>query len=249
MRITMPAAVRCLAMACVAPLLVACNRQDEALASPAASFATPASPVFAAVPAPGVPPATGWILVDGSVEDVAAAVRDYAWLFEPRHHPVRFRVELHPQDDGKVAVLLPDGLPTYHLPNFTTWLSAPPEQEQVEGAVGWMTAPDGKRRYYLEPELANPAGDTVIASDAGGRQVRVWLPTGAVSALSSTGQYRPQPEILRSATPVVLELVYDKIDIACGFGGNPRFVPNRPADLGPRAMMDADVTQPCAMLR
>src|SRR5690606_39418018 len=101
----------------------------------------------------------------------------------------------------------------------------------------------------LDPELASPPGSTVLATDAGGCELRVRLPTGAVSAVSSTGRYRPQPEILRSATPVVLELVYDKIDIACGFGGNPRFVPNRPADLGPRAMMDADVPQACAMLR
>ena len=171
-------------------------------------------------------PAQGVILVThGSPAEVRAAIVDYDGLVAEQR-PGRFRVELHPQASGAVAVTLPDGLPAYDLANMTGWLSAPPNQPGVEGAAVWITAPDGRRRYYLQPETGNPAGDTLIGASAQGMPVRVSLPEGAMSEVSTPHPYRDAPAITRSTEPLTLTVTLDT-DTAFG---NPQFHLNSPKD-------------------
>lgn len=171
-------------------------------------------------------PATGWILVmNGSVSDVAAAIRDYDGLAR-EVRPGTFRVELHPQSNSAVAVILPDGLPAYDLVNMTGWLSAPPAQQEVYDAVVWITAPGDGIRYYLQPETNNPAGDTLIGASTLGQSIRVFLPETGISKISKPQTYRDKPEIEASPNPVTLKITLDTDTTL----GNPRFVINSPLD-------------------
>jgi hypothetical protein len=171
-------------------------------------------------------PAQGWILVkNGSASDVKAAISDYDGLVR-EERPGVFRVELHPQSSGAVAVVLPDGFPAYDLANITGWLSAPPDQEDVYGAISWITAPGNGVKYYLEPETSNPWGDTLIGVSALGQPVRVSLPETGVSEISSNHRYREEPKIEISPQPVTIKLT---LDTSTAFG-NPQFVVNSPKD-------------------
>ena len=171
-------------------------------------------------------PAQGWILVkNGSVSDVKAAVRDYDVLVR-EERPGVFRVELHPQSSGAVAVMLPDGFPAYDLANMTGWLSAPPDQEDVYDAASWITAPGNGVKYYLEPEISNLLGDTLIGASALGQSVRVYLPETGMSEVSSARSYRNEPGIEISPQPVTIEVT---LDTSTAFG-NPQFVVNSPKD-------------------
>lgn len=171
-------------------------------------------------------PAQGWILVrNGSVADIKAAVADYDGLLR-EVRPGCFRVELHRQGDGAVAVLFPDGLPAYDLANMTGWLSAPPGRDQVDGAVAWITSPGDGTRYYLEPETGNPWGDTLVGASSRGRSVRVSLPETGLSEVSVTHAYQPEPRLQLSPTPVALTIT---LDTSAAFG-NPAFVIDSPRD-------------------
>ena len=175
---------------------------------------------------PAFKPAQGWILVEnGSMEDVKAAIRDYDGLVR-EERPGLFRVELHPQSSGAVAVVLPDGFPAYDLANMTGWLSAPPDREDVYGAVSWITAPGNGIKYYLEPETSNSWGDTLIGASSVGQPVRVSLPETGMSEVSSTYLYKVEPEIEISPQPVKIEVT---LDTNTGFG-NPQFIVNSPKD-------------------
>ena len=171
-------------------------------------------------------PAQGWILVkSGSVSDVKAAIRAYDGLRRPEH-PGVFRVELHPQASGAVAVVLPDGLPAYDLVNMTGWLSAPPDQEGVSGVACWITAPGSEIKYYLEPEASNSWGDTLIGASTLGQSVRVSLPETGLSEVSASHSYKEEPEIKISPQPVAIEVT---LDTNTAFG-NYKFVVNSPKD-------------------
>lgn len=171
-------------------------------------------------------PATGWILVmNGDVSDVAAAIRDYDGLAR-EVRPGAFRIELHPQSNGAVAVILPDGLPAYDLANMTGWLNAPPAQQDVYDAEAWLTAPSDEIKYYLKPETSNPLGDTLIGSSTLGQSIRVFLPETGISKTSKPQSYIDEPEIEISPNPVTLEIT---LDTDTSFG-NPRFVINSPLD-------------------
>lgn len=171
-------------------------------------------------------PAQGWILVSkGDVSEVKAAISDYDGGSLGTHLAV-FRVELHPQTTGTVAVLLPDGFPVYDLTNMASWLDAPPDQTGVYGAVAWLTAPGSGIRYYLEPEVHNPFGDSMIGASAQGQAVRVYLPQSGLSELTSVQPYRDEPDIEISAQPLVMELTLDTDPVF----GNQQFVVNNPVD-------------------
>lgn len=171
-------------------------------------------------------PAQGWILVEnGSLSDVRAAIGDYDGLAR-EERPRVFRVELHPQSSGAVAVVLPDGIPAYDLANMTGWLSAPPDQVDVNGAASWIVAPGDGVKYYLEPETANPQGDTLIGASALGQPVRVYLPETGISEVSSVHLYKEEPKIELSPQPDKFEVT---LDTSTAFGNHP-FVVNSPKD-------------------
>ena len=171
-------------------------------------------------------PAQGWILVkNGSVLDVKAAIVDYDGLTR-EEHPGVFRVELHPQSSGAVAVVLPDGFPAYDLANMTGWLSAPPDQIDVYDAVSWITAPGNGIKYHLEPETSNSSGDTLIGASTLGQSIRVSLPETGMSEVSASHSYREEPKIEISPQPVTIEVT---LDTSTAFG-NPKFIVNSPKD-------------------
>lgn len=171
-------------------------------------------------------PAQGWILVkNGSASDMKEAISAYDGLVR-EEHPGAFRVELHPQKSGAVAVVLPDGFPAYDLANMTGWLNAPPDQEDVYDAVSWITGPGNGIKYYLEPETSNPWGDTLIGANTLGQSVRVFLPETGMSEVSAPHPYREEPQIEISPQPVTIEVT---LDTNTAFG-NPQFVVNSPKD-------------------
>ncbi|MEO8366765.1 MAG: hypothetical protein ABI538_11210 [Pseudoxanthomonas sp.] len=171
-------------------------------------------------------PAQGWILVkNGSVSDVEAAIGDYDGLTKEERLGV-FRVELHPQSSGAVAVVLPDGFPAYDLANMTGWLSAPPDQEDVHDAASWITAPGNGIKYYLEPETNNSWGDTLVGASTLGQSVRVSLPETGMSEVSASYPYKEEPEIEISPQPVTIKVT---LDTSTTFG-NPQFIVNSPKD-------------------
>ena len=171
-------------------------------------------------------PAQGWILVThGGIADIKAAIEEYDTLSKEVHRGF-FRVELHPQSNGAVAVVLPDGFPAYDLANLTGWLSGPPAQENVHGSSSWITSPGSGAKYYLEPEASNPWGDTLIGADTKGMPVRVYLPETGLSEISASFSYKRPPQIEVSPQPVKIEISLDTITTF----GNPKFVINRPKD-------------------
>lgn len=171
-------------------------------------------------------PAQGLILVgSGGVSDIRDAIIEYDGLVR-EESPAVFRVELHPQSSGEVAVVLPDGLPSYDLANMTVWLSAPPGQLDVNGAASWLVAPKSGLKYFLEPEYDNPHGDTLLGSNSAGQSIRVYVPETGVSEVSADHAYWDQPEIETSSQPIVIELT---LDTDTSFG-NPDFVVNSPKD-------------------
>lgn len=171
-------------------------------------------------------PAQGWILVkSGPVSEVKAAVIEYDSLVRDER-PGIFRIELHPQSTGAVAVVLPKGLPAYDLTNMTGWLNAPPGQETVHDAASWITSPESGTKYYLEPETSNPWSDTLIGASASGQSIRVSLPETGMSEVSASYSYRHEPDIEISTQPVIIEVT---LDTSTAFG-NPMFILNSPKD-------------------
>ncbi|KAB8189285.1 hypothetical protein FKV24_009380 [Lysobacter maris] len=183
-----------------------------------------ADPALSADPA--FRPARGWIRVgNGGIGDIEAAIVDYGGLTRAAR-PGIFSVELHPQGDGAVAVLFPDGFPAYDLANMTGWLGAPPQQPDVHDAVCWLESPGDGVRYRLEPELDNDRGDTLVGASADGRSVRVYLPETGVGEISQRREYVQEPELELSPRPVTIGLV---LDTDTGFG-NPDFLVESPLD-------------------
>ena len=171
-------------------------------------------------------PAQGWILVsNGNIADVRAAIIEYDQLVK-EVEPRAFAIELHPQSDGKLAVLLPNGFPAYDLANMTGWLSSPPSQLGVYDAVAWITSPRDGVKYYLEPEIANTWGDTLIGSSTEGLSIRVYLPETGVSKISTPRPYKKEPIINRLQNPIKISIT---LDTNTDFG-NQNFVINSPND-------------------
>jgi hypothetical protein len=175
---------------------------------------------------PSFEAAQGWILVkNGTVPEVADAIREYDTL-RRNDFPGHFSIELHAQRRGYVAVVLPDGLPAYDLPNLTGWLNAPPGHLRVSDAVAWIISPGTKEKYYLEPEKSNPWGDTLIGARSTGTPVRVYLPSTGLSEVSSGRPYRNEPDVQLTESPITLQVT---LDTNTAFG-NPLFVIDSPMD-------------------
>lgn len=174
--------------------------------------------------APSFAPAQGWILVrHGSPEAVQAAIAEYDGLAR-EVRPGTFRVELHPQRDGGVAVLLPDGLPAYDMANLAGWLDAPPGQEdEIHGATAWIVSPSSGVKFSLVPEVANEWGDTMLGASREGVSIRVARPEGRVSVIAQPVAYQAEPYIDVAADPVRLDVT---LDTNTGFG-NPGFIIDR----------------------
>jgi len=171
-------------------------------------------------------PAQGWILVrSGDIADVRAAIIDYDDLVK-EVEPRTFAIELHPQSDGQLAVLLPNGFPAYDLVNMTGWFSSPPDQPSVYDAVAWIISPADGIKYYLEPEVTNTWGDTLIGSSAEGLSIRVYLPETGVSKISIPHPYKIEPKIDHLQSPIKISIT---LDINTDFG-NQNFVINSPND-------------------
>lgn len=164
-------------------------------------------------------PAQGWILVaHGSLSAIESAIIQYDSLYLPER-PGSFRIQLHPQSDGSVAVMLPDGLPAYDLANLTGWLNDPPDQSDVSDAVAWITAPADGTRYYLEPDPDNPFGDTLVGASSTGQSVRVYLPETGLIEDCADRSYREEQGIETSANPTTMTV---RLDTNTSFG-NPQF--------------------------
>lgn len=170
--------------------------------------------------------AKGWVLVEhGSVEEVRAAISDYDSLAREEIAET-FKVELHEQQDGSIAVLFPHGLPSYDIANITVWLDAPPNQENVYGAKLWVSAPDGSNEYFLKPEVENQWGDTLIGSSKSGTSIRIYVPETGMSEVSQLVEYQPEPTISLSSNPVSFTITLDT-DISWA---NPMLSVNQPID-------------------
>lgn len=171
-------------------------------------------------------PALGWILVkSGTIPDIRAAIIGYDGISK-EIYPGTFKVELHRQSNGEVAVLFPDGLPAYDLANMTAWLNVPPDQPDVYGAVSWIVSPSSRIKYHLKLEAENTWGDTPVGSSDGGSPIRVYLPETGVSEISKHVSYVTEPVLEVSLSPVKIEIT---LDTNTGFG-NPDFVVNKPLD-------------------
>lgn len=166
-------------------------------------------------------PSQGWILVrHGSVEDVRGAIVEYDGLTR-EIRPAVFRMELHPQRAGGVAILLPDGLPAYDLANLAGWLDAPPGREDdVHGAIAWLVSPTSGVKFSLVPEAANEEGDTMLGASGDGASIRIWQPEGRASLIPQRVVYQPEPDIDIARDPMSMEVT---LDTNPAFG-NPGFV-------------------------
>lgn len=199
---------------------------DEDDAAPPTAVAEEAAQVRE--PDPDFEPVTGWIRVDrGGLDAVRAAVFEYGQLYTPVR-PATFRIELHPQPDGAIAVVPRDGLPAFDIANLTVWLSAPPGQMDVEGARVRLTSPGDGLDYALAPDPDNPAGDTLAGVRSDGRAVRVYVPETLISEADTPLDAPPPIDYIAMDAPAVLELV---LDTDTSFG-NPRFVVDGPAEEG-----------------
>lgn len=171
-------------------------------------------------PDPAFVPVQGWIRVDrGGLDAVRAAIGDYGRLHAPVR-PAMFRIELHAQPDGAVAVVPRDGLPAFDIANLTVWLSAPPDRMEVEGASVRLVSPGDGLDYALAPELDNPAGDTLVGMRSDGRPVRVFVPETFITEADAPFDVPPAAECMLTDAPVVLDL---QLDTDSTFG-NPGFV-------------------------
>ncbi len=167
---------------------------------------------------------SGWVLIsNGSVEDIRAAILDYDSLVR-EETPGKFLVEIHQQKEGGVAVLFPDGLPSYDMANITVWLDAPPEQQNVYDAKAWVRPPNESKKYFLRPEVENEWGDTLVGSNTKGKSIRVYVPETGISEISQTIEYETEPEVLLNPNPVRITITLDT-EISWA---NPKFSINKP---------------------
>lgn len=175
---------------------------------------------WGASPDPDFTASQGWILVHhGSPREVQKAIAEYDEITR-EIHPGVFRIELHPQRDGRVAVLLPDGLPAYDLVNMTGWLDTPPEEIDAYGANAWIVSPTTGTKYSLMPEVANTWGDTMLGGTLEGASIRIQIPEGSVSEIPQRVPYLQEPRIDLVSDPIKMNVT---LDTNTQFG-NPGFV-------------------------
>ena len=162
-----------------------------------------------ASPDPAFKPAQGWILVHhGSPAEVQKAIAEYDEIAR-EIRPGVFRIELHPQPDGRTAVLLPDGFPAYDLVNMTGWLDAPPDEIDAYGANGWIVSPTSGIRYSLMPEVENTWGDTMLGASSEGVSIRIRIPEGEALEIPQRVAYQAEPRIDMASDPIRMEVTLD----------------------------------------
>lgn len=173
-----------------------------------------------ASPDPAFTPSQGWILVHhGSPVEVQKAIAEYDELAR-EIHPGVFRIELHPQPDGRTAVLLPDGFPAYDLVNMTGWLDTPPEEIDAYDATAWIVSPTTGIKYSLMPEVENAWGDTMLGASSEGVSIRIRIPECEASEIPQRVAYQAEPHIDIASEPIRMDVT---LDTNTKFG-NPGFV-------------------------
>lgn len=136
--------------------------------------------------APDLPDAP-WILVRGSdAVTVAGEAVEWFSVVEGSGEGPRYRVHVLTTTEG-VAVLLPEGFPTYGTCDLTGWLG------RIGTSIGWQRAPSSGRLFCLRPDRDNPAGDTLLGADEAGEAVRVYIPDGSLAPMRDGIPYVPPP--------------------------------------------------------
>ncbi len=162
-----------------------------------------------------------WILVHGSgLEIIQQSVCEYTSLFG-YDRPVPHKVSIFQLDDNRWALTFDPQVSPYTFTNLICWLNDPNMTQGVDHAVGWLTAPGSKVRYFLIHEASNPAGDTLVGIGDDGTQISVNLPDCSVSPTDD--QITPLPEpgwLTQHIQPVRVFEISSEDDIEFG---NPEF--------------------------
>ncbi len=170
-----------------------------------------------------------WIRVRrGSVDQICAAAKEYASLYEPVS-PHKVSAVVSRSFDKSFVVRFLGATPPYAFNNLLLWLDRPPGMPEVGDAQGWMTAPGSGIRYGLIPDHDNPDGDTLVGSSVEGQSIEVYSPECAVCLRNRPlGKTLTEPRLDLAALSgsVEIELLFD----ADTDFGNPPFSITHPPD-------------------
>lgn len=183
---------------------------------------------------PAFVPGQGAILVNEAPDVVRADVASYAAL-DATHglaqaHPDTFRIDLHPQPDGRVALRFPDGFPADDIAGLAAWLGSPCRKPTPPVAAAWIVAQDGAA-YYLESEPTletdqegedprdgcREEGGVLTGASLAGQYVRYDAWRSHLTTAGAGRPYRPEPALPRSDTAVTIRVTRDT-DMS--YGGN-----------------------------
>ncbi|MBD9481015.1 hypothetical protein [Pseudoxanthomonas sp. PXM02] len=168
---------------------------------------------------PAFVPAQGWILVRETVETVQADIASYTEYLKTEDPTDTFRIELHPQADGQVALMFPDGFPATDLAGLTGWVGSPCRKLTPAVASAWIVAQDGAA-YYLEsdPTLevledetekeardgCREGGGVLYGASSAGQHVRYDIRNAHLVTAETGTPYRKESAPARSGAPVLL---------------------------------------------
>jgi hypothetical protein len=167
------------------------------------------------------PEKPSWILVRGSTAPaIQKAVIEHSGL--ARHVlPTAHRVSVFQIDGDRYGVLFDPPIPPYAFTNLIGWLDDAKMTSGAVGAVGWLTAPGTRIRYFLAPEKANSGGDTLVGVGTDGTCVSVFLPDCGVSRTTKRTATVPEPDLPLQRMQPVAEFEIT-VDSDKSFG-NPEF--------------------------
>ncbi|MBD9467477.1 hypothetical protein [Pseudoxanthomonas sp. PXM01] len=171
---------------------------------------------------PAFVPAHGWILVKEKVETVQADIAAYLARWPAGSRPDTFRIELHPQPDGQVALLFPEGVPAPQLTRLAAWIGSPCRKRVPPVAAAWVVAPDGVA-YYLESEPAldtveegqdprddcDAEGGLLTGASRAGQSVRYDVLRTRLVKSDAGRPYREAPALRRSDAPTTVRVPLD----------------------------------------
>lgn len=171
---------------------------------------------------PAFVPAQGWILVDETPEAVQADIASYAAIWFVVHRPDSFRVELHPQSGGRIALLFPDGFPALDLAGLAAWLGSPCRKQTPPIAAAWIAVPDGDAYYFeSDPTLhdvedgedqrdrCDEDGGLLVGASRAGQSVRSDVPRTHLVRSDAGPPYRPEPALRRSVDAITVHVTLD----------------------------------------
>ncbi len=165
--------------------------------------------------------AMDWIYVkNGEPNEIQAAIISYLDLYPPVA-PQAAVAYIRGFASGGHAVAFDQKPPAYVFANLICWLDAPPDIESVWDAVGWYRSPSSNIRYFLRPDHANPAGDTLVGGGENGTAISVYLPELTVCELFPHVPY--VDEQLQGVQRVDHEVRLDVVWDADQSFGNPNF--------------------------